>query len=239
MRWIMLVLCLGCSSGAVRGLVVADVQEADPGSQVPDVTAPADLLGEGPVMDEGPAPVDLPVVVDVPELVEVPDVPAACATGTQDCDGDNVRMCVGGAWTTIEPACPEGCVNGQCANCRPAVKRCGASGGVEVCAGNGSGWQAIAPCPQVCVDGACCSPVCGERTCGDDGCGGQCGPVCTGYDECVEGTCRDVCYGNECKDGMLWQCWEGHLYLANDCDGSGCNPSTLMCLVCGWGSCGV
>ena len=89
---------------------------------------------------------------DSADAADVADVAAdtdACVSGTQDCDGDVVLMCVGGAWVHVATACEHGCAVGHCSTCRPTALSCDGSD-LVACTADGKGFERLKACPSGC-----------------------------------------------------------------------------------------
>lgn len=207
------------SSDPVRGDVHAGTDVADVSS---DVGLDVGQLGDAPG--------------EVSEAQDAPPDATTCVAGTQDCDGDHLQQCLWGAWTVVDPACPEGCTDGRCNACRPGQKRCKDTT-IEVCAADGSGWQQLADCPGCggCLDGACVD-ACTGKACGDNRCGDSCGECEAGH-TCKDGACCiQNCDGKICGDdgcggncghcvGSKSKCYEAECYIP-----CGLGPVTNPCI---------
>lgn len=154
------VVCLIGACGSSHGEGAKDVP-GDAGFDVkvdagvdasPDIAEPETAKAESEADAAGPdaAPIDA----------------NECKSGTQGCEGDSIRQCLGGNWSVIEPPCEFGCNDGSCMNCRPGAKRCNGLA-VVLCSANGSGWSHLANCETVCLPSAECGGECARDECTD------------------------------------------------------------------------
>ena len=135
-----------------------------------------------------------------------------CSVGTFRCEGTLRQRCVDGVVFEDDP-CPETevCQDAACVPrvCAPGTSRCNGNGVREICAGDGSAWNAAA-CEgdDRCVQGRCEQPVCqaGATRC-VDGAPNQmeeCNGLGSGWEvvDCDEGmTCEEgACQVRICVD---------------------------------------
>ena len=153
-----------------------------------------------------------------------PSIIVLCSPGCSfdygTCHLPNTCVCKNNGWKGVNcttPACPDGCVNGQCNE--PFNCTCNA------------GWSGIdcstADCPSSCMNGMCRDPhIC---TCEEGWTGMNCDEaVCSTYG-CVNGSCNTpdecMCYrgwtGNDCSIAI---CLGG-----DDCNGTCVVPGECIC----------
>jgi len=189
-----LAFVMGCSLGGPAASAPGDVMDAAKTDSPADATPDASLPDPFDSAPGDAAGVDVADAAPDPTLEAAADLPvdvAGCPVGTQDCDGDSIRLCIAGEWR-VQPPCQHGCLFGHCNSCRPGTPECDGNK-ARVCRADGMGWEVLADCEIGCRDGACCQPDCSARNCGDDACVATCG-ACQDWQSCNEdGRCFPEC----------------------------------------------
>src|SRR5688572_1709343 len=144
-----LALCggIGLAAGCLKAVGAIDVVVGDPGNEPAPACSP----------DAGAAPSE----------------PCACVPGQQRCRNELLQICSasGGSWERLDQcASPTLCVSSE-PRCRPAQcarleHRCTATGALEICKSDRSGFEF----KQQCESSAQCSAVSGREGCETDSC---------------------------------------------------------------------
>jgi hypothetical protein len=165
------------SGGGVDGGTVVG-----PEAGVKDIATPTDLP-----LDTTDTPI-LPPDTNVADTY-VPDTICTPVCTSKHCGDDD------GCGGKCSGTCTNGltCCGGTCASLGSDPTHCGTCG--VSCGAAGT-----------CFAGACatCTPSCTGKVCGSDGCGGLCGPACSGANPfCIQGACHACtpsCTGAACGD---------------------------------------
>jgi hypothetical protein len=235
LRWTVLALLAAVATGPAcrretAGLGLAVVR--------PDAAVDAASDGPSPdrvMVEPSDGPIEVADADAAAAEAAVPETGApdlGCKPGAARCAGPFIERCnAEGVFKTNE-MCPAACWNGVCMACVPESRRCTASGGLEECKKDGSGFVAGAACPDGCQAGKCnvCAPnatTCSgttQRTCRADGTGwdeSTCTPPVGGTAGCNGNRCDITCPAGRTKMGDRCVCAGATV----ECGGA-CVPAT-------------
>ena len=172
--------------------------------------------------------------------------PCACTEGSARCDGQQIELCIGGAWSPDRDCANSAqiCIDGRCEDALPCTE------GDRRCNGNraercqADSWVLAVDCQQsdqLCRDGLCVDPAeCyPDQTRCTDGVSEACqngrwqtvADCEAGGQVCVGGVCLDSCNAGQtrCNGDLIQTCQNGLFMDQTDCAASGLTCVDATC----------